>query len=177
MDHMVVVGNSFGALVAMQFVHDFPQAVSHLVLGNGGYLPVLPGPVRKFLALPAVKHVVRRLVRRRSYSLGTLNRSFVDPSKLPAGFFDSIRGNAAAYSTVSFDAALNTTKPLDRPSVPTSLVWGAQDGLAPLKKTQVLQKWLSASTLITINGSGHMLQVEKPQAFIAAIRGMTNRIR
>jgi pimeloyl-ACP methyl ester carboxylesterase len=177
MDRMVVIGNSFGASVAIQFANDFPQAVSHLVLVNGGYLPAIPDPVRKFLALPVVKLVVRRLIRHLSYSLRTLKRSFTDPSKLPAGFFDSIQGNAVAYSTVSFDTVMNTTAPLDRPSVPTSLVWGAQDGLAPLKQAQVLQKWLQESTLITISGSGHMPQVERPEAFIAAIGEMTKNLR
>jgi pimeloyl-ACP methyl ester carboxylesterase len=177
MDHVVVVGNSFGAAVAIQFANDCPEAVSHLVLVNGGYMPVIPGPVRKFMALPIVNQVFRRFIRRLTFSLPTLKRSFADPSKLPAGFFDTIQGNALAYSKISFDTVMNRTAPLAKPSVPTFLVWGAQDGLAPLKQAQALQNWLPDSTLITINGSGHMPQVERPEEFVAAILGMTKQVK
>jgi pimeloyl-ACP methyl ester carboxylesterase len=177
MDRVVVAGNSFGAAVAIQFANDCPEAVSHLVLVNGGYMPVIPGPVRKFIALPIVNQGFRRLIRRLTFSLQTLKRSFVDTSKLPAGFFDTIQGSALAYSKISFDTVMNMTAPLAKPSVPTFLVWGAQDGLAPLKQAQALQKWLPDSTLIAINGSGHMPQVERPEEFVAAILGMTKQVR
>jgi pimeloyl-ACP methyl ester carboxylesterase len=177
MDRAVVVGNSFGAAVAIQFANDCPEAVSHLVLVNGGYMPVIPGPVMKFITLPIVNQGFRRLIRRITFSLRTLKRSFADPSKLPAGFFDTILVTAPAYSNISFDTILNITAPLAKPSVPTFLVWGAQDGLAPLKQAQALQKWLPDSTLITINGAGHMPQVEKPEEFAAAILGITKQMR
>ena len=177
MDRVVVVGNSFGAAVAIQFTNDYPDAVSHLVLVNGGYIPVIPGPVRKFIALPIVNQGFRRFIRRLTFSLQTLKRSFADPFKLPSGFFDTIQRNAPAYSKISFDTVMNRTAPLAKPSVPTFLVWGAQDGLAPLKQAQALQKWLPDSTLITINGSGHMPQVERPEEFVAAILGTIKQVR
>jgi pimeloyl-ACP methyl ester carboxylesterase len=176
LDHVVVVGNSFGAAVAIQFANNFPKAVSHLVLVNGGYMPLIPGPVRKLLTLPIADQGLRWLIRRLTFSLPTLKRSFADPSKLPTGFFDTIQGNALAYSKISFDTVMNSTAPLAKPSVPTSLVWGAQDGLAPLKQARALQRWLPDSTLITINGSGHMPQVERPEEFVAAILGMTKQV-
>jgi len=177
MDRVVVVGNSFGAAVAIQFANDYPDVVSHLVLVNGGYMPVIRGPVRKFMALPIVNRGFRWLIRRLTFSPQTLKRSFVDPSILPAGFFDTIQGNALAYSNISFDTVMNGSAPLVKPSVPTLLLWGAQDGLAPLKQAQSLQRWLPDSTLITINGSGHMPQVERPEEFTVAIQGLIKKVK
>ena len=47
LDRATVVGNSFGAGVAIKFENDHPQMVSQLVLVDGGYMPVIPGFLRK----------------------------------------------------------------------------------------------------------------------------------
>jgi pimeloyl-ACP methyl ester carboxylesterase len=172
LDQVIVVGNSLSAAVAVQFANDYPKAVSHLVLVNGGYMPLIPGAVRKIIALPIVNQVFRRLIRHLTFSLQTLKRSFADPSKLPAGFFEKIQGNALAYSRISFDTIMNMTGPLAKPSVPTLLVWGAQDGLATMKQAQVLKKWIPEARLVTIEDAGHMPQVEQPQEFVTVIMGL-----
>jgi len=176
-DRVIAVGNSFGAAVAIQFANDSPSAISQLVLVNGGYLPVIPGPVRNLIALPIVNRGFRWFIRRLTFSLQTLKRSFADPARLPSGFFEKIQGNAFVYSNISFDTVMNMTEPLPKPVVPTLLVWGAQDGLAPLKKAQALQKSISDSNLVIISGAGHMPQVEHPHEFVAEIMGMTTSVR
>jgi pimeloyl-ACP methyl ester carboxylesterase len=175
LDRMIAVGNSLSAAVAIQFANDYPKAVSRLVLVNGGSMPFIPGPIRKIIALPVVNRAFRRLIRHLTFSLHTLKRSFADPSKLPDGFFEKILGNAPAYSRISFDIVMNMTEPLAKPSVPTLLVWGAQDGLATMKQAQTLQKWIPGARLVPIEGAGHMPQVERPQEFMTAIRGFTIR--
>ena len=177
MGRVIAVGNSFGAAVAIQFANDFPKSISQLVLVNGGYLPVIPATVRRLIAIPIVNRVFRWFIRRLMFSLQTLNRSFASPSKLPAGFFDTIQGNALAYSSISFATVVNMTEPMPKPAVPTLLLWGAQDGLAPLKQARALQKWIPDAKLITISGAGHMPQVEHPHEFAAAIMEMTRSMR
>ena len=177
LDRVIAVGNSLSAAVAIQFANDYPGSVSHLVLVNGGYMPLIPGPIRKIIALPIVKQVFRRFIRHLTFSLQTLKRSFADPSKLPAGFFEKILGNAPAYSRISFDIAMNMTKSLAKPSVPTLLVWGARDGLATMKQAQALQKWIPEARLVTIEGAGHMPQVERSQEVVTAIKGFTTQAR
>lgn len=175
LDRVIAVGNSLSAAVAIQFANDYPKAVSHLVLVNGGYMPLIPGPIRKIIALPIVNQVFRRLIRHLTFSLQTLKRSFADPSKLPAGFLEKIMWNAIAYSRISFDMVMNMTEPLAKPSVPTLLVWGAQDGLATMKQARVLQKWIPEARLVTIEGAGHMPQVERPQEFAEVIMGLLKK--
>jgi pimeloyl-ACP methyl ester carboxylesterase len=175
LDPMIAVGNSLSAAVAIQLANDFPKTVSHLVLVNGGYMPLIPGPLRKIISLPIVNQVFRRLIRYLTFSLQTLKRSFADPTGLPDGFFEKIQGNAIPYSRISFDIVMNRTVPLGKPSVPTLLVWGAQDGLATMKQAHELQKWIPEARLVTMEGAGHMPQMEQPQEFVKVILGLATR--
>jgi len=52
-------------------------------------------------------------------------------------------------------------------------LWGAQDGLMPLKQAQAFQQWVPGAELISIGGAGHMPQVERLEEFVASITGLT----
>lgn len=170
-NRVVVVGNSFGGGVARQFAADFPEAVSRLILVNGGYMPHLPALFRKLISVPSLNRRFRQFMRHFSFSPQALKKSFVDSSKLPAGFFEGIEKNTDAYSRVVFDTFMNITGPLPVPDAPTFLIWGAQDGLSPLKQAKALQKQIQGALLISIEGAGHMPQLEKPRQFVMALIG------
>jgi pimeloyl-ACP methyl ester carboxylesterase len=171
-DRVITVGNSFGAAVALQFVAAYSKTTSQLVLVNGGYMPALPGMVKKLISLPLLKEGFRLIIRHITFSSHALKGSFVDASKLPPGFLDKILQNAPVYSKISFDTFMNMTEPLAKPTVPTLLLWGAQDRLAPIKHARALQEWIPGARLVTIEGAGHMPQIERPQEFVSAIRGL-----
>jgi pimeloyl-ACP methyl ester carboxylesterase len=171
LDRATVVGNSFGAGVAIKFENDHPKTVPQLVLVDGGYMPVIPGFMRMIISLPGVKQGFRALIRTITFSKRTLKRSFANPAGLPAGFLEKIERNTMAYSRVSFDTIMNHDSPLSKPKSPTLLVWGAEDGLATLKQADAVQKWIPEARLITIDGAGHMPQVEKPEEFVTAVTG------
>ena len=171
-DRVITVGNSFGAAVALQLVTACPKATSQLVLVNGGYMPALPGIVKKLISLPMLKQAFRLLIRHVTFSAHALKGSFVDASKLPQEFFDKILQNAPLYSKISFDTFLNMTEPPAKPAIPTLLLWGAQDRLAPIKHARALQKWIPGARIVLIDGAGHMPQIERPQEFVSAITSL-----
>jgi pimeloyl-ACP methyl ester carboxylesterase len=173
-DRVMVAGNSLSAAVSIQLANSYPRTVSRLILVNGGYMPVIPRLTKKLIAWPMVNYAFRRIVRKATFSQQTLNRSFADLASLPSGFIEKIHTNSFAYSGISFDTIMNLTEPMRKPAVPALVVWGAQDGLATMKQAEALQKWMPEATLITINGAGHMPQVERPQEFVAAINGTMN---
>jgi pimeloyl-ACP methyl ester carboxylesterase len=70
---------------------------------------------------------------------------------------------------------MNMTEPLAKPSVPTLLVWGSQDGLATMKQAQALKKWIPEARLVTIEDAGHMPQVEQPLEFVTMIMGLAGK--
>lgn len=172
LDRVIVVGNSFSAAVSIQFAADYPQTVSRLVLVNGGYMPKVPGFMKKLVSLPIINQGFRFLMRKAAFSLPSLKKAFVHESKLPSDLFKRIKQNELTYSRITFDTFMNMTEPLAKPFAPTFLVWGAQDGLTPLKHAWELQKWMPGAKLITIEGAGHMPQLEQPQEFLAVIRSL-----
>ncbi len=169
---VAVAGNSFGAGVARQFAGDFPEATSRLMLVNGGHIPHMPAPFKKLMSLPSFNGRFRQLMRHFSFSSQALRKSFIAPDKLPPSFFENIQKSAYAYSRVVLDTFMNITGPLPVPIVPTFLIWGAQDGLAPLKQAKALRKKIPGALLISIEGAGHMPQLERPKEFVTAIMGV-----
>ena len=175
MDRVIVAGNSLSAAVAIQMVHEYPQAVSRLVLVNGGYMPLIPGPLRDVIVLPIVNHAFRAIIRHLTFSPKAVKRSFADPSRLPAGFLEKIQATAPAYARISFDIIMNMAEPQSKPTVPTLVVWGGQDSPAAMKQAQALQKWIPGARLVTIEDAGHMPQVERPQEFAEVIRELAGK--
>ena len=130
---------------------------------------MLPGFLRKLIAWPPVNRAFRRLMLNLSFSSQALKKSFVDPSKLPPDFFVRIRRNAPMHASVVFDTFMNIHGPLPVPKISTFLIWGKQDGLIPIKQAKALQKKFPGTMLISIDGAGHMPQVERPREFVTAI--------
>jgi pimeloyl-ACP methyl ester carboxylesterase len=176
-DHVITVGNSFGAAVALQFASAYPETASQLVLVNGGYMPVVPGLVRKLIGLPLLKRVFGLLMHHYSFSDRTIEGAFADVSNLPPGFLEKIRQHSHAYSTIVYDVWLDMTEPLAKPAVPTLVLWGTQDKLGPLKYARLLQEWIPDAKLVPIEGAGHMPQVERSEEFVSAIMSLRHEVR
>lgn len=54
--------------------------------------------------------------------------------------------------------------------VPTLVVVGAEDTLTPVKYSKYLSEKIKPSSLVTIPGAGHLVMMEKPDEFNAAIQ-------
>lgn len=171
---VTLAGNSFGATIASQFAAAYPQLCDRLILVNGGYTPAIPGPLRSALSLPPLRQGLGLLMRSVTYSRHALKGAFVHPRNLPHGFLDRIRKNAVPNSKIVRDAWLDMRTPLEKPVVPTLLLWGAQDAMAPLKYALFIHKWIPGSTLTLIEQAGHMPQVEQSDEFIAALQHFTS---
>jgi pimeloyl-ACP methyl ester carboxylesterase len=173
-DRAIVVGNSFGAAIAIEFAASFPESTRLLVLVNGGYVPALPKFMRKLISLPALEKPFRALIRKATYSDKALAKAFPKPSKLPSGFIDQIRTNEEKQSRVVFDTILNHEKPQVPPSVPVAMIWGTGDRLLSMNQLKTLRKWLGNAKFVPIENAGHMPQVERPEEFVAAMRRLNS---
>jgi pimeloyl-ACP methyl ester carboxylesterase len=56
--------------------------------------------------------------------------------------------------------------------VPTSLIWGADDGLLPLAYAEALQKKIAGATLQIIDGAAHIPHRQQPEKFLACLNAI-----
>lgn len=66
---------------------------------------------------------------------------------------------------------------LRRISVPTQVVWGAQDKILPLAYGQAWSTQIRGAKLVTLADCGHAPEIEKPAELIAAIQQFTSAAR
>lgn len=169
-DRALVVGNSFGTAIAIEFASTFPERTRRLVVVNGGYVPALPGLLKKMVAGSFVEKKFRAVMRNVAYSDKALAKAFPDPAVLPAGFFDRIHRNEERHSRIVFDAFMNQAAPQLQPAVPATVIWGTADRLTTMRQARILQKWLGNADFTPIDGAGHMPQIERPEVFMDAIK-------
>lgn len=166
----IVVGNSFGAAIAIEFASHFPERSIRVVLVNGGYMPVIPMVLKKIISLPVIENLFQTLMRNASYSDKAFAKAFPDTSKPPAMFFERIRQNRKKQARAVFNAFMRQKRPQSQPLVPSKMIWGTGDNLITGKQLETLKKWLGNPDFIPIEGAGHMPQVEQPAAFVEALK-------
>jgi len=53
--------------------------------------------------------------------------------------------------------------------VPTTLIWGADDGVVPLDYGEALQRALPNATLCVIEGAAHIPHMQQPERFLQCL--------
>lgn len=59
---------------------------------------------------------------------------------------------------------------LSRVNIPTRIIWGREDELAPVECGQLYQQAIPGSDLVVIDNCGHLPHIEKPADFLQAAR-------
>lgn len=188
-DRPIVLGHSWGALVAMALGLDFPQSVRGLVLLSGYYYPTVR-PDIPMAALPAIPgvgdlmcHSVSPLLYRSIWPL-MMKRMFA-PAKVPARFkrfpawmaFRPVQLHAsAAEIALIIPATLQLKERYKRLAVPSIIMAGREDRLV---HTHVhsgrLHTELPEMDFRVIEGAGHMLHHLAPQAVLDAIHTLAEQ--
>lgn len=182
-----LLGHSFGAILASHFAAEHPQAISKLILMNAIATPVLQGPRkletkaalvyyhlsqklpekpgRALLSNPLIvmaasifmtKTKDKALRKKIHQSHLTYFSTFQNPRTLNEAFDTSVKHTAA-------DKAEEIT-------VPTLLIAGEVDDIAPLHAQKMLVQKIPRAQLVVIKGAGHLTQHEGPIESADAIR-------
>ena len=186
----VIVGHSWGAMVAAAYAIRHPDALRGLVLVSGYYFPTFRKDAIIFSppAIPVLGDVLRYTV---SPLIGwfmapSLIKTLFAPVPIPERFSTNfplsialrpwqIRATATeAVTMVPAAAALQNSYPSI--SVPTAIVAGAADQVADVGRQSLrLHKMLPQSRLWLLRGAGHMPHYSSPGAVVDAIDYVAGR--
>ncbi|TXN17309.1 alpha/beta hydrolase [Methylobacterium sp. WL122] len=188
----VVLGHSWGALVAVALALQAPQLVGSLVLASGYYYPTLRADVllTSPVAIPGIGDVMRHTV---SPVLGRL----MQPALIKAMFapadvterFEREFPKAMMLRPLQLrasaeDAALMTPVTVElrkhyrELTLPVVIIVGGDDQVADVgRQSKRLHSELPNSELVVVPGMGHMIQHLAPREVVAAIDRAAEQIR
>ncbi len=162
-DHPVLIGHSLGAAIALDFAAKYPEEVSGIVpVGGGLTMPVNPGILEGFRRQPELS-----LDMMCKFSLARENRDkLFDALRKSLGETDIeiIAGDMLACSRFDITGELQKIK------APTLVICGTQDKMMPPASSEQIASGIARAKLVLIEGAGHMVMMEQPEAFNSALR-------
>ena len=178
----IVLGHSWGTLVALALALDNPTYVRSLVLVSGYYFPTLRLDVPLFSvpAIPILGHVLRHSI---SPWLGRLmwpavRRKLFGPPPVPKRFdafpvWMTLRPSqlraAASETALMIGAARALSRRYSELEMPVVICTGRDDRLVKKRQSERLHKALPYSELSVVPGMGHMIHHLVPDDVMAAI--------
>lgn len=185
-ERATLVGHSLGGGVALQFTYQFPEMVERLVLVSSGGLGPDVSPILRAAALPgadlfisATAGVGRRAGSLVGRGLGMLGmRPSADVAEVARGYASLSDPERRKAFLATLRSVVGTegqrVAALDRlylaAALPLLIVWGDRDPIIPVEHAEEAHRELPNSRLEIFEGVGHVPQLERPGAFIAAMQ-------
>ncbi|MGA8363677.1 MAG: alpha/beta hydrolase [Solirubrobacteraceae bacterium] len=185
-DAATLVGNSMGGFVSAELAIAFPQRVERLVLvspaGLSTYrnsrgtraLPALHRGERIVAAYTAWMASKSDIVAKRAFlrnaTLGLVTRH---PGRLPAALAaEQLRGAGKPGFLQALEANLDYDFRDRLPEIacPTLIVWGDSDRVITVRDAAVFAEMIPGSRKVIYEDTGHMAQIERPDAFNSLLR-------
>lgn len=160
LEQPAIVGHSLGGWMAAEVAVWFPERVGKLVLSNAVGIRVKGSPLANLFAMSPQELFLT---------------VFEDPSAgaplIPAEMsydyiVDQFRQRATLASLAwnpNYDPKLE--RRLERVQCPTLILWGANDRLVPAAYGERYHQLIAGSTLVVLQGTGHMPMFEQPAAW------------
>jgi pimeloyl-ACP methyl ester carboxylesterase len=181
----VVVGNSFGGLVALHLALSEPARVSALILSDSAGLDRTVNPALATLSFPRMGQMATALAKtppgaaQRALSRALL--FFARPWQIPLKWVkDQYKLAQLPNFTEATLATLRSTvgpagqrevllDKLPRLQMPTLIVWGIEDRVIPYWQAQDALTRLKKGSLELISNCGHLPHVEQPKRFVSIL--------
>ena len=186
----IILGHSWGTLVALNLAVKYPHEVQALVLASGYYYPNARADV-VILSHPAIpligdvlSHTLSPLLSRLMWPL--MLRKIFGPSSVPEkfnGFSEemAVRPSqiraSAAESALMIPSAHTLEKQYRLLQMPVAIVAGAEDRLIEPEQSAQLHEDIPDSTLRCVPGSGHMVHQTATGEIMSAIDMVAARNR
>lgn len=159
-EEVIVVGHSMGGLIALELAARSPKVTGVILAASHVRLPVHP----KILAQLAAGEFPESLFRA-SYGR-TVDAALLEEERKELALHPA----AVTYADfLSCDQYRQGPHRLQHLTVPVLAVYGAEDRLLPPGAKEELRQLRPDAQAVTIEGAGHYVMLEQPQAFLAAI--------
>lgn len=178
----LILGHSWGTLVALALAINYPRSVRSLILASGYYYPTARMDVLMLSApaLPVIgdvlSHTISPMVSRLLWPL--ILRKIFGPSPVPSKFKSfpkemafrpsQIRASAAE-SAFMIPGASDLQEAYGKLKMPVAIIAGAGDRLIGPEQSVHLHRDISQSTLHCVPGSGHMVHQTSTAQIMSAI--------
>lgn len=188
MDHFgiqkaLLVGNSAGGTLSMQFAYQYPQRVKALILVDPA-LNANDGTawLRLLGKTPQMQRIGPLFMRSFQKSgLNLIRTAWHDPSKITQATLDGytrpLKADNWDQALWDFTMASHDTEVLGHLSelqVPCLVITGADDRIVPTAASVKLGRKLTGATVIVIPEAGHVPQEEQPDYFMMVINEFVN---
>jgi pimeloyl-ACP methyl ester carboxylesterase len=180
----VIVGHSFGAGAALEYVLRHPERTIGLVLVDAALgltqassdpSAILEyGPLRELVVSATATNplATRFLLSKLIYRKEAANSETLEILKAPmrvAGTTSHI-ADWLLYFTGSDRAALSSSRDaVSGIKVPVAMIWGDRDDVTPLAQANDFRALVPSASLNVLKDTGHIPQIEDPEAFNAAL--------
>jgi pimeloyl-ACP methyl ester carboxylesterase len=168
----LVVGHSFGTLVALALALDHPQSLSSLVLLGGYYFPSvradvlfasqpavpLVGDVMRYTVSPLLGAALTPKVNARIFNPAPVPESWTEHFPMEMALRPSQIRAEAAEAALMIPAAASLAPRLEELDLPVTIVAGDGDEMVDTKKqSKRLSEALPHSSYVEVEGAGHMV--------------------
>jgi proline iminopeptidase len=183
---VLLLGQSFGGMVAQVFATRYPESVTKLLLAN-------TTPSMQFwdaaqdeaaaMATPEQQAAIPALFNGEIQSQEAFDAwwdvcmplYFKHPDRFTQEIEEVEGRMVGAYEVANHMMANEIPKYDVRPllpdvRIPTLVLAGAKDWVTPLSQSTLIDELLPESTLVVFDESGHMPHIEENEAFLAAVR-------
>jgi pimeloyl-ACP methyl ester carboxylesterase len=177
---VTLLGHAMGANTATYTAFHHPGTASALILVDGaGYR----NPDRDLSQPPSAAMLrFRRMATGSSLAAtrGLLTRRVSDPSLVTDTWVEEAFAlwvaSAKAIGDMLLEGGDLTEEEMRQIAVPTLVVWGAEDKVFSPDNAERLRADIAGAEVRMIEGSGHLPQLEKTDAFLDAIRPFLTRL-
>lgn len=187
----ILLGHSFGSIIAAAYAARYPDTIEKLILVNPIAAPALEGPRGIFTKLAQLYYGIGQVLPESAAKpwLSAKPITFVMSSQMAKTKDKDLRKwihnqhytyfstfHSADSLSDSFRASVSHSvrDVASAIPVPTLLVVGDKDDITPLTKQHELHEMLPDSKLVVIKGVGHLTHYETPKEVAAAVQAFSN---
>lgn len=168
-----VVGNSYGGAIALRMAVESPDRVDRLLLLNAASMPQSPPFHVRVLRTPGLAEAMMSLSPRKVLVHTLLREIFFDAAKIrpedaaqyahEAGLPGAWRALISISRDIDLEALRSYSVRYTEIRRPTSILWGADDLITPVRSGRKLAETIPGARLRVLSRCGHVPHMEHPR--------------